>query len=229
MPEEVSKKRKPNKKSTSKASPSAIEVEKAYSLQKVRIDLGWTWFELSYMMGKDNGSYVRDVENPLHTLKYDPADVNYIALILNKTFKIILPPPVPAKNYNLLVTEQLDQSRRKVYEISLQQSDGIYTHYHIFTEERKSDALDTPLNTYEPGEVKSYMDALIADGFFDSPKTALDVLANFRKNFGEDFHPKHMITTLIDFCDGRKGKRLDDNGKDDCGRRVYVLFNPPAP
>lgn|GEM_PF-3707707 len=82
MPKKEAKRRKLNKKSTSKASPSAIEVEKAYHLQKLRVEMGWTWFELSYMLGKDNGSYVRDVENPLHTLKYDPADVNYIGLMV---------------------------------------------------------------------------------------------------------------------------------------------------
>lgn len=223
MPKKEAKRRKLNKKSTSKASPSAIEVEKAYHLQKLRVEMGWTWFELSYMMGKDNGSYVRDVENPLHTLKYDPADVNYIGLILNKSFSTILPHSVPTKNYNLLVVDYLDQKRRKVYEISLQNDLGNYVHYHTFTEERKSDILPTPLQTFEPDEVRAYIDILIVDGFFYKPKTALNVLRKCRKNFGEDFHPRHMITTLIQFCDGRKGKKLNDDGKSECGRRIYLI------
>lgn len=221
MPDKETKKRKPNKKSTSKASPSAIEIQKAYHLQKLRIALGWAWFELSYMLGKDNGSYVRDVENPLHTLKYDPADVNYIALILNKTFSVILPPSVPAKNYNLLVTEQLDKTHRKIYDIALQNFTGKYVPYHTFTEERKGDILPTPLNTYELEDIKPYIDTLIADGFFDVPKTAVDVLVKCREHFGENFHPRHMISVLIEYCDGRKGKKLDDEAKNECGRRAY--------
>ena len=221
-PKKEAERRKLNKKSTSKASPSAIEVEKAYHLQKLRVEMGWTWFELSYMMGKDNGSYVRDVENPLQTLKYDPADVNYIGLILNKSFSTILPPSLPAKNYNLLVVDYLDKKRRKVYEILLQNNLGNYERYHTFTEERKGDILPTTLNIFEPDDVRVYIDTLIADSFFDKPKTALDVLRKCRKNFGEDFHPRHMIATLIEFCDGRKGKKLNDEGKNDCGRKVYI-------
>ncbi len=225
MPEQHAKKTKSKKKRQSKGSPSAIEVEKACHLQKLRIAMGWSWFELSFMLGKDNGSYVRDVENPLHTLKYDPADVNYIALILDKTFSEILPPSVMATNYNLRVVEYKDDTRRTVYEISIQNATGDYIPYHTFTQERKDDILPTPLKTSEPEEVKSYIDALIDDGFFTVPKTALDVLIECRKHFGGDFHPRHMIKTLIDFCDGRKkGKKLND-GKNDCGRKVYFSIS----
>lgn len=226
MPKKKSAKRqpKPYQETISKASTSAYETKKAYQLQVLREALGWSWFELSYMLGKDNGSYVRDVENPLHTLKYDPADVNYIALILLKNFSEILPPPVNAKNFNLSIVSYPDDTRRTVYEISVLSEAEKYILFHKFTQERRDDILPTPLKTFEATEVEAYITTLLKDDFFNSPKTALDVLTACRKHFGEDFHPRYMIQTLIEFCDGRKGKKLDDNRKNDGGRRVF--FKP---
>lgn len=213
---------KPFQKTTNTNLVSAIELLKAYRVMDLREELGYSAYELSFMLGKDSMMYVRDAEDPLKTLKYDPSDVNYLALILRKPFSSILLPSAPEKHYQIQVITYPDKTRRIVFEIAIKDDKSNYIHFKTYTQERKMDILPTPLNTYTYDEVIAYINVLLADNFFEIYKTALEVLDSCRKHFGEDFHPRHMIAVLNFYTNKKSGvPLLDYTNKNDCGRKVF--------
>jgi hypothetical protein len=187
-----------------------------------RLDLKYSAYELSFLLGK-NDFFVRDVENPLDTKRYNPDDTNYLLLIFNEQLSSIMPPKTEPNTYHLEITSYLNEIRRMVYEIALKDTNGSgYKLFKIFEAEDKHVELDTSRSLLSFNEVQSYIDALLNTVFFNEPKRALDIFESCKTYFGENFHPRNMIKVLNFYTNKKSGvPKLNNDRRDDFGRRLF--------
>jgi hypothetical protein len=216
--------RQSKRSSISVDKPTAISIEftKIYKVMEKRLTLGYSAYELSVLLGK-NDFFVRDVENPLDTKRYNPDDTNYLLLIFNSRMSSIMLPKLEQNIYHLEITSYLNEIRKTVYEIALKSATGnSYTHFKTFEVEPKDIQLTTTIEPISFKEVRSYIDILIKSAYFDEPRRALDVFESCKSYFGEDFHPRNMIKVLNFYTNKKSGiSKLNKADRNDFGRRLF--------
>ena len=214
---------KRNKINVDKPTAISIEFTKIYRVMGLRLLLGYSAYELSFLLGK-NDFFVRDVENPLGTKRYNPDDTNYLLLIFNAQLPSIMLPKVEQNIYHLKVRSYLNEVKREVYEIAVKDPIGNnYSHFKTFEAEPKEIELPTLgiLPSFE--ETRSYLDKLLTSAYFNNPKRALDIFESCKSNFGDDFHPRNMIKVLNYYTNKKSGvPKLNKDKKDNFGRRLFI-------
>lgn len=212
-----------NKIDINKPTVIAIEFAKIYMVMDKRLELNYSAYELSFLLGK-NDFFVRDVENPLISKRYNPDDTNYLLLIFNERLSSIMLPKAERNSYNLRVTFYLSETRRKVYEIAIKNvGSNDYIYFKDFEVEPKDIELPVSHGLFSFESVQSHIDTLLNSGYFDEPKRALDIFKSCKSHFGKNFHPRNMIRVLNFYTNKKSGiAKLNKDSRDNFGRKLFV-------
>lgn len=206
-----------------KHSVIAIEFTKIYIVMDLRLELGYSAYELSFLLGK-NDFFVRDVENPSNSKRYNPNDTNYLLLIFNEPLCSIMLPKVEENICHLEIKSYLNEFRKIIYEINIKDKNkNAYKPFKIFEVEDKQAVINTSRNVLSFEHVQSYIDTLLVNTYFDEPKRALDIFESCQANFGADFHPRNMIKVLNFYTNKKSGVvKLNKESRDDFGRTLFI-------
>ncbi|CDT22702.1 conserved hypothetical protein [Sphingobacterium sp. PM2-P1-29] len=202
----------------------AFSFDKVMFFHKIRTEKGYSAFECSFMIGKHN-FLIRDAENPLKKTLIDAED----SLVLAKVFNLepYNPPCNPIDYYKLDVTFSIVERKKMQWEIVIANDEIKRLRALKIIEEDKEIELPTSsfLSTYD--DVQEYFKKLVAEGYFNSARTALDILNKYRESveFGPDFHPRYLIKNIRYYLNKKSGEPiLFDRRTNQFSRRLY--FKP---
>ncbi|SEB05051.1 hypothetical protein [Pedobacter hartonius] len=192
---------------------SSIEFDKVYRVRDKRILLGISDRDLSFLLGY-RATYVRDVEDPDDTLRYTPKDTNYLLSIFDCKLSEIMTDKIPEPFYRIDVEKFTNENGigYKIYR-EIESKERILLQYLSPLIKKKQKGL--PNN-----EISIYISNLFIDGFFDEPKTALDVFAQCIKKFGAEVASYLVIDAIGKHTGKRKAPRLLQR-KNQAARTVY--------
>lgn len=199
-------------------SVAAIEFEKVYMVMDKCISLGYNARILSFLLGY-RATYVRDVEDPMQKLRYTPKDTNYLQSIFECRLPEIMPGKIAELHYQIKIDTSIDADGHTVYEISRELKNQQYILY------RKIKLADRPIavsnKVVEVDKILEYVRHLFSSGYFDAPKTALEVFNKCRKKFSLSVHPDHVAKGIAFYTGKRKSPRLIQE-KNESSRTVYT-------
>lgn len=196
---------------------SSIEFEKVYMVRDKRMALGYSDRELSFLLGY-RALYVRDVEDPLHTLRYTPKDTNYLLSIFDCSLSELMPSKVALPFYQIKVVVSVDKEGREVYEI-FQEIDKKFVCYKVLEPDPEKVILECALDDQT---VKDYISHLFNRGYFNEPKTALEIYKKCVRRFGMPLRPWFVMHGLSFFTSKRKAPKLVQF-KNSSARTVYKI------
>lgn len=185
----------------------AIELEKIYRVRDLRISYGYSAFETSFLLGRRD-FYVRDAENPLHTLQYSVNENNYLRQIFNCSLRKIMPGKVEPTTYQIRVLTSTNEAGLTVYKIERQLAAGNYVTYRNITEEPKEVELPVTDQIASAAKVNDQISKLFSKGYFSQPKTALTIFRECKKELKVAIRPLYLAIALGVFTGKRKGHRL---------------------
>jgi len=201
---------------------SSIELDNVYRVMDKRKSLGYSARDLSFMLGY-RALYVRDVENPKHTLRYTPKDNNYLQLIFECPLSDILAGKIPEVNY--LITIETHSygtvSTNTIHRLNLPQAPIRLKEF------KDEDDTSVEIGTSEKIEIEKVINNLFNSVYFDQPKTALEILQSFKEIYRKTTPVHNVIAAIKKYTARRKAPRLIEN-KNESGRTTF-LKEPEIP
>lgn len=195
---------------------ASIEFEKVYMVMDRRVALGWSDRELSFLLGY-RALYVRDVENPLHTLRYTPKDTNYLLSIFDCKLPDVMQPKVSELFYQVKVVVDEYADGGICYEIFRELGNKKFVLYRTLVVGK--DLL--PVQTdFDELQIHSFVDHLFGSGYFSQQRTALEVFKKCIGKFGKVVPPGLVLAAISVYTGKRKSPKLTQ-AKNESGRTVY--------
>lgn len=183
-----------------------IEIEKMLNVLLLRRCKGYSQFELSFLMGQRD-FYVRDVENPNHTLIYTNPFSNIFCQIFDCNTQAIIPDTNRKPSYSIRLLETTNESGKFVYCAEKQEEGSEWELITTFSEEPKSLLLDSPSAVTEQ-DVNNWVVSKFNSDYFDVPKTALKILKDGEKDLKGAIRPIHLASSLQTYTRMKKSPRL---------------------
>ena len=198
-------------------SVSSIEFDKTYRVMEKRIVMGYTARELSFLLGL-HSLYVREIENPLNTKKYNADQTNYLLQIFDCALPEIMAGTIPELFFTIQIEHSFREHENKydVYRIMHHKR----TFIRHFTEE--SNDYSFPIRGVSSlSEIQEFIDYLFDSNFFNKPKTALEIFKQCASKFGLPLKPNFVLNAIRKYTSKRKAPRLISLTND--GRRkIYI-------
>jgi len=194
-----------------------IEVEKMLNIFLLRKKRGYNQFELSFLMGQRD-FYVRDSEDPTHTLIYSVPFNNIFREIFDCSIEQIVP-DITQTDYTIQISVARNESDSVVYKAEKLFKDGRIELVDILSAEPKDLLLESPTIITEQS-VKDWVLHQISAGYFSDPKNALQILKDCEKEFDGAVRPLFLANALK-ACNGTKGTPKLTSKKDENGRFVF--------
>ncbi|WP_293955600.1 hypothetical protein [Sphingobacterium sp. UBA7855] len=198
-----------------------IEVEKMLNIFLLRKKRGYNQFELSFLMGQRD-FYVRDAEDPTHTLIYSIPFNNIFREIFDCDIDQIVP-DITNSDYTIQISVAKSESDLVVYKAEKILKDGRIELVGTLSTEPKDLLLESPCIITEQS-VKDWVLHQISTGYFSEPKNALQILKDCEKEFDGPVRPLFLANALK-ACNGTKGTPKLTSKKDENGRFVYFKNN----
>lgn len=205
----------------------------------LRIKYGWSERDLSFLLGF-RALYVEDVENPNGTLRYFPADTNYLRRIFfNCKLSAIMSPKIPERYYKIEVfTKSVatvsdeyyePEGKRKIDQDRRLKTESLSFEIHFISPIRNSifftqgkENFEIDFTTYKTAkEIQKEIDKLFEGEFFDNPRTALEVFEHCNKKFGRKVRPCDLADAIGYYTGKRKVPRLAKD-KNEMKRQTYL-------
>lgn len=197
----------------------AIEFEKTYQVMDLRLSFGYSAYETSFLLGRRD-FYVRDIENPLHTLQYSVNENNYLRQVFNCNLKKIMPGKVVPVTYSIKTETTVNENGLTIYQIYRVTSTGTTKLYRKVTEEPKH--VELPLkSTLTANQIADHITKLFRGKYFEEPKTALTIFNDCQKKFNDAIRPSYLADALRFYTAKRKAPRLITK-RNESGRMVYL-------
>ncbi|WP_336837184.1 hypothetical protein [Sphingobacterium siyangense] len=194
-----------------------IEVEKILNIFLLRKKKGYSQFELSFLMGQRD-FYVRDAEDPIHTLIYSVPFNNIFREIFDCNIEQIVP-DITQTDYTIQISVVRNESDPVIYKAEKFFKDGRIELLGTLSAERKDLLLESPSIISEQS-VKDWVFHQISTGYFNENKNALQILKDYEKELDSTIRPLFLANALK-ACNGTKGMPKLTNKKDENGRFVY--------
>jgi len=194
-----------------------IEVEKMLNVFLLRKKRGYSQFELSFLMGQRD-FYVRDAEDPTHTLIYSVPFNNIFREIFDCSIEQIVP-DITQIDYTIQISVARNESAPVVYKAEKFFKDGRTELLGDLSAERKDVLLQSPSIISEQS-VKDWVFHQISTGYFNENKNALQILKDYEKELVSTIRPLFLANALK-ACKGTKGTPKLTSKKDENGRFVY--------
>lgn len=198
-----------------------IEVEKMLNIFLLRKKRGYNQFELSFLMGQRD-FYVRDAEDPTHTLIYSVPFNNIFREIFDCSIEQIVP-DITQTDYTIQISVARNESDSVIYKAEKLFKDGRIELVAILSAEPKDLLLESPSIIIEQS-VRDWVLHQISTGYFSEPKNALQILKDCEKEFDSPVRPLFLANALK-ACNGTKGTPKMTRKKDENGRFVYFKNN----
>ncbi|CAM3951397.1 hypothetical protein SAMN06265348_104121 [Pedobacter westerhofensis] len=194
---------------------SSIDLDKVYKVRNKRLSLGYSARELSFLLGY-RAHYVRDVEDPTQTLRYSVKDTNYLLLIFKCDLREIMEAKIPEDYYFISVKKLKDAAGITSYLINKQTSGIKHVTYQNF-----SDEVEKISKSKIDSEIYRYVESLFENGYFDTPRTGLEVFSSCETVIVGKLLPHLVINAIGRFTGKRKSPRLITS-RNKSGRTVYL-------
>lgn len=201
-----------------KAMPQ-IEIEKMLNVLFLRKGKGYSQFELSFLMGQRD-FYVRDVEDPNHTLIYAVHFTNIFRQIFDCRVEAITPDTNRTPSDSIRILEATDESGKIIYRAERQEKGDKWELIDTFSEEPKDLLFDSPSSITEQ-EVKDCVVSKFNSDYFDLPKNALKIMKDCQKDLDGPVRPIHLSSALQTYTRMKKSPRLVKEKNTD-GRFEFV-------
>lgn len=201
----------------------AIEYDKVYKVRDLRLKFGYSQYELSWLLGYRD-YYVRDVENPTLKLRYSAVDTNYLRLIFNCPLSDIIAPLIDPPMWYINIKAKEDESGRKTYLI-YRLLDGKQHLYQTIHDEDKLISYPTA-NTTTQEDVNSFIVELMNSGYFDTPRTHLEIFRKSTGNFGTELKPLMIINAIGTITRQHSYPKLVYGEATETGRKRLVMGTP---
>lgn len=197
---------------------SSIEFDKVYRVRQKRVEKGYTARELSFLLGY-HPLYVRNVEDPTSTRKYNANETNYLRLVLDCPLSDLMLGRIEEPFYQVQVTQGLNSaSNNKSYTISLLRGEA-KEHFLSFEEEPTGLELLLP-SIASKEQVQEYVEELFHTKYFEEPRTSLAVFQKCVERLGAPLKPSFVADALAFYTGKRKAPRLVKR-KNESGRDVF--------
>lgn len=198
---------------------SSIEFDKTYRVRQKRLAMGYTARELSFLLGY-HPLYVRNLEDPTSTKKYNAAETNYLRLIFDCPLSDLMPGKIEEPFYQIQIEQgHSPESNNKSYTISILKEEG-REHFLTFDEEAAN--FEMPLKSAATQEeVQQFVNELFGNRYFDKPRTGLEVFKLCQEKLGAPLRPAFFADALGFYTGKRKAPRLV-KGKNESSREVFV-------
>ncbi|PVY43645.1 hypothetical protein C8E01_1011 [Pontibacter virosus] len=185
---------------------SSIEFDKTYRVRKKRLTMGYTARELSFLLGY-HPLYVRNLEDPTSTKKYNAAETNYLRQIFDCPLSDLMPGKIEEPFYQIQIEQGHNpKSNNKSYTISILKEEG---KEHFLTFEEEPASFELPLKSVATQEeVQQFVDGLFRNGYFDKPRTGLEVFKLCQEKLGFPLKPVFVANALRLYTGKRKAPRL---------------------
>lgn len=183
-----------------------IEVEKMLNVFQLRQGKGYNQFEVSFLMGQ-RALYVRDVENPNHTLDYSVAFTNVFRQIFDCETPAIVPNVNQQPSYVIQILQAVDEADKKFYRAEKKIGNGKWEFLVSFGEEPK-DLLLAFDSAITGEQVQTWVDEKYEDSYFLFPKTALKIFKDCERHFNEPIRPIFLAEALQSYTVKKKAPRL---------------------
>ncbi len=198
-----------------------VEAEKMLNIFLLRKKRGYSQFELSFLMGQRD-FYVRDSEDPTHTLIYSVPFNNIFREIFDCSIEQIVP-DITQTDYTIQISVAGNESAPIVYKAERFFKDGRIELIGTLSAESKDLLLESPSIISEQS-VKEWVLHQISTGYFNESKNALQILKDYEKELGGTIRPLFLANALK-ACNGTKGTPKLTSKKDENGRFVYFRNN----
>lgn len=200
----------------------SIEFDKVYLVRKKRISLGWTSQELSFLLGH-NRSYVRDIENPIKSPRYNSTTTNYLRRIFfNCKLSEIMSPKIASRYYKLEIfskeaepapddveakKDAREESKKFSFKIYMLNKDSEPTHFCSFTQDK--DDFETDFSEFVNAQlIIVHVEKLFNGNFFNSERTALEIFESCVKKHGRKVRPCDVENAIKVYTGKKKAPRL---------------------
>jgi hypothetical protein len=195
---------------------SSIEFDKIYRVMDKRVSLGYSDRELSFLLGY-RPLYVRDVENPLHTLRYTAKDTNYLLDIFECSLQEIMAPKIRDTFYPIKIETQ-QYAGGITYKIWKDNAPDKAQLLKEFTAEIETSRVMK--NTIKFVEVNEYLSTLFNNGYFNDARTALEIFKHCKAEMSKTITPFMLSAGLGSFTARKKTPKIIEY-KNDSARTVY--------
>jgi len=196
-----------------------IEAEKMLNIFLLRKKRGYSQFELSFLMGQRD-FYVRDAEDPTHTLIYSVPFNNIFREIFDCSIEQIVP-DITQTDYTIQISVARNESAPVVYKAERFFKDGRIELLGTLSAEPKDLLLESPSIISEQ-LVKDWVLHQISIKYFSEPKNALQILKDCEKKFDGPVRPLFLANALK-ACNGTKGTPKLSSKKDENGRFLWTI------
>lgn len=198
---------------------SSIEFDKTYRVRQKRLAMGYTARELSFLLGY-HPLYVRNIEDPTSTKKYNAAETNYLRLIFDCPLSDLMLNKIEEPFYQVQVEQGINpEYGNKSYTIYLLNSDA---KEHFLSFEEEPAGFELPFgNVVGKEQVQEIVNELFAHGYFDKQRTGLEVFEYLVERFGIPLKPSFVADALGIFTAKKKAPRLVKE-KSKSSREVFV-------
>lgn len=196
---------------------SSVEFDKIYRVMDKRNSMGYSDRELSFLLGY-HSLYVRNVENPLHTLRYTTKDTNYLLSIFNCKLPEIMAGKIKEDFYRIKVDVR-KYAGGITYKIYLDVSDEEQVLFKEFTSNAQENS-DLVVDTEFISNVNGFVQIHFDNGYFETPRTALEVFKLCAEKFGHSFRPYLLSNAIGKYTFRRMSPRLVQE-KNKSGRTIY--------
>ncbi len=190
---------------SNKAMPP-IEIEKILNVLSLRKGKAYSQFELSFLMGQRD-FYVRDVEDPNHTLIYAVPFTNLFRQIFTCDIQAIIPDSNRKPSYSIRILKATDKSGKVIYRAERKEEGGEWKLIATLSEEPKDLLLDFPSLVTEQ-EVKNWVISKFNSDYFNSPKNALKILNDCQNDLDGPIRPIYLSSALQNYTRMKKSPRL---------------------
>jgi len=130
-----------------------VELEKMINVLNLREERGYSQFELAFLMGFRD-FYVRDIENPFHTLQYSVPNSGYLMRIFKCGIDEIVPAKLPVSETPIhRVSTATDEGGKLIFKVEKLMDNGKWVTLKIFSEEPKDLLLPSP-SKFSEDEIK---------------------------------------------------------------------------
>ncbi|GGF44286.1 hypothetical protein GCM10011339_35980 [Echinicola rosea] len=189
---------------------AAVHIFKVKNVLNRRVSLGISAHDLSFLLGKAN-TYVRDVENPFTTLKYNIDDTALLCQVLqlspSEIYQGVDSSPI-ALSLNIMVYEYKFGEAYEVYQVVKGAEEKLY---EIIPESKDPDFPVESKASLE--EIHDWVDELFSSTYFDMPRTAWEMYDIVVEKFGFPVKAKYLRDAVKKYTSKRSYPKLSSNEK----------------
>lgn len=187
-----------------KAMPK-IEVEKMLNVLSLRKQKRYSQFELSFLMGQRD-YYVRDAEDPKHTLVYTIPFTNVFRQIFDSDVQAIVPNINTTPSYSIRISEAVDENGNILYraEKQIEGQDWVLIDYFGTDDKDLLLEIDEPVEIVSEERIQNWVLHKIDSGYFDVAKNALQIFNHCQAELIGAVRPLFLASALK-ACNGTKG------------------------